>query len=80
MNKTPHRVSVGLSDFEYQALRRMAEKHGASIALIGRHAIAEFLVRQESAVGITLFPFEERYAEIDEKPSKEGVKRGRTGK
>ena len=74
MNKTPHRISIALSALEYKALRRIAEKLGVSIALIGRHAIAEFLVRQESSGGITLFPFEERHGEIEEKASKQNAK------
>lgn len=39
------RISVGLSDREYEDLQTLAEKHRVSMAWLGRQAIIEFLDR-----------------------------------
>jgi predicted transcriptional regulator len=40
-----HRLSVNLSQNEYQELTALAEKHQVSMAWLGRQAIQEFLSR-----------------------------------
>ena len=49
MQKTPHRVSVGLSPSEYEALQRIAERHHVSLAWIGRQAIVELLAQYQNS-------------------------------
>lgn len=62
---TKQRVTVNLTDREYQKLAALAQKNRVSLAWLGRQSIIEFLDRH--ANGQQLLPLESRTGEGTEK-------------
>lgn len=42
-----HRVTINVSEADYQMLNALAEKHRVAVAWLGRQAIIEFLERHQ---------------------------------
>lgn len=54
-----HRISIGLTDQEFDDLQRIAETHRVSLAWVGRQAISEFLTAYQENNHPTLLPLRE---------------------
>lgn len=55
MSKT-HRISIGLTEQEFDDLQRIAEANRLSLAWIGRQAICEFLAEYANHENAELLP------------------------
>ena len=58
MNKN-HRISIGLTEQEFNALQQIAEAHRVSLAWVGRQAISEFLDAYQENKNQKLLPLRE---------------------
>lgn len=54
-----HRISIGLTDQDFDDLQRIAETHRVSLAWVGRQAISEFLAAYKENKNPTLLPLRE---------------------
>ncbi|CRL14701.1 hypothetical protein [Phaeobacter italicus] len=54
-----HRISIGLTDQEFDDLQKIAEAHRVSLAWVGRQAISEFLSAYQENKNPSLLPLRE---------------------
>lgn len=52
--KKSHRISIGLTDHEFDDLQSIAEKHRVSLAWVGRQAITDFIAAYQETKTPTL--------------------------
>lgn len=61
-----HRISISLTEQEFDDLQRIAEKHRVSLAWVGRQAIIDFIYTYQNNHNTTLPPVREVQKEKNE--------------